>query len=115
MPNLTLLLFFIFTFTTCFGQTDSDTLEPVILLRYGSGLPDLPARERVAVNYHIKLQTVGDCHVGQSFVDSIAQLNKPAYEKLDQINGPNWRKNFEKDVKVAYQQDSLMNEQRKIP
>ena len=115
MPNLTPLLLAIFSFSLCFGQSNSDTIEPIILLRYGSGLPDLPARDRIALNYHIKLQKVGDCHVSQSFVDSITQLNKSAYEKLDQINGPDWCKDFEKDVKIAYQKDSLMMVQQKLP
>lgn len=115
MTNLTTLFFIIFNFSVCFGQSDSNTIEPIILLRYGSGLPDLPAREKVAINYNIKLQTVGNCRISQFIVDSIAQLNKIAYEKLDQINGPNWRKDFENDVKNVYRQDSLMMEQQKLP
>ncbi len=112
MNKLITLFFTIFTFTTCFGQSGT---EPIILLRYGIGLPDLHAREQVAIKYNFTLQTIGDCHVGPAFVDSIAQLNKPANEKLDKINGANWRKDFAKDVKIAYQKDSLMKEQQKQP
>lgn len=108
--KITLIILFLISGSSLWAQPDTTT--DVIILEYGLPLhPDYSsAQDSIDKKWGINRVHIANCSVTESFRDSVHQLNKESFDKLNKRYGDDWRGKHNNEVKNIVDRLNTIND-----